>query len=252
MIAPFKDNFSKQAGTYVKYRPTYPAGLFEFLSTLTKGHNLAWDCGTGNGQSAVSLANYYQQVYATDPSGQQIKNALLHPQITYKVEKAEHCALADNTVDIITVAQALHWFDFDTFYATAKRVLKQDGIIAVWCYGLPNISTEIDAIVKHFHDDVIGEFWQAENRLIEKEYKTIPFPFEEIEHPAFQMQKVFSLHELFGLFESWSATQRYIDAHGNNPVKEVEQQLQKLWGNRDDKKTFTWNIILKLGKNISG
>jgi SAM-dependent methyltransferase len=251
MMTQFKDNFSKQSGIYLKYRPTYPAELFQYLSSLTQDHNLAWDCGTGNGQSAISLTQYYKAVYATDPSEQQIKNALPNSKITYKVEKAEQPGLEDNTVDLITIAQAIHWFDFDKFYTEVKRVLKKEGIIAAWAYGLPGISPEIDPVLKHFHDEIIGEFWQNENRLIDKEYSTIPFPFKQLSPPHFKICKSLSLNDLLGLVSSWSAVQRFIDQNSYNPVEELEGQLLKLWGNRDHNKEVTWNLILKIGQNAN-
>lgn len=243
----FKDNFSKQSAAYQKYRPSYPKEMFTFLSSLATNHNLAWDCGTGNGQSAVSLANYFKKVYATDPSAEQISNAALNPKITYKVEKAESSSLINNSVDLITVAQALHWFDFEKFYSEVKRVLKPEGIIAVWTYSLPKISSEIDKIILHFHDNIVGEFWQKENQLVSEEYKTIPFPFKEIKTPSFLFQKEITLNDLKGLLMSWSATQRYKDQKGSEPLLAIENDLQNLWRNVDETKLATWTIFLKVG-----
>ncbi|MEO8399023.1 MAG: class I SAM-dependent methyltransferase [Ignavibacteriaceae bacterium] len=249
-MANFKDNFSKQSNEYLKYRPTYPIELFEYLSSLTKGHELAWDCGTGNGQAALSLTNYYKKVIATDPSEQQIKNAAIHPKITYKIERAEHTDLKENSVDLITVAQAIHWFNFDEFYAEAKRVLKSNGIIAVWTYALPLISKEIDEIVKDFHDNIVGEFWQYENQLVIEEYAAVPFPFPQLSTPIFKIQKNLSLNDLLGFVNTWSALQRFIDAKGYNPIAKLEEKLSKFWSNADEEKVTDWRIILKVGRNI--
>jgi ubiquinone/menaquinone biosynthesis C-methylase UbiE len=244
----FKDNFSKQSGTYLKYRPTYPPELFEYLAAVAPDRILAWDCGTGNGQAAIGLARYFDQVLATDPSIQQIEKASPHPNIVYKVGKAEKCELSDHSADLITVAQALHWFNFDLFYAEAKRVLKKNGIMAAWAYGLPIIEPEIDRLIRYFHDEVLGDLWQPENRLIEKEYTTIPFPFEPVAMPDFYMEKQFSPDELVGLVRSWSATQRYMDQKGKDPVPELEQQLLQYWKNPVTRKTAKWKLILKLGR----
>lgn len=247
----FKDNFSKQAETYQKFRPSYPTELFEFLSSIVGNHDLAWDCGTGNGQSAVSLTKYFENVHATDPSEQQIKNATAHKKIIYKVEAAEKTSLSNNSVDLITVAQAVHWFDFNEFYAEVKRVLKREGVIAIWAYGLPKIDTEIDKMIKNFHDNIVGEFWQEENRLIEKEYTTIPFPFQEIQAPTFSIQKEITLIELIGLLKTWSATQKYIDTYSVNPIDIIENELHQLWDENNSKKMATWKLILKVGKKSS-
>lgn len=244
----FKDHFSKQAEIYVQYRPTYPKELFTYLASLMREHSLAWDCGTGNGQSAVQLAEFYEQVVATDPSEQQIQNAIAHEQINYKVERAEETTLADRSVDLITVAQALHWFDFDRFYTEVKRVLKKDGVLAVWAYGVPSVSTELDPLIRNFHDEVVGEFWQKENKLIDKEYETIPFPFQTVPTPSFHIRKQWTRTELLGHFRTWSATQKFIDKYGKDPLEELETEFAKHWENRDEVKEVSWKLILKIGK----
>ncbi len=247
-MKPFTDNFSKQSNSYQKFRPTYPKELFAFLSSQTDEHDLAWDCGTGNGQSAVGLADFYKSVYATDPSEAQINNATQNPKIIYKVEIAEKSSLEDKSVDILTVAQAIHWFDFDKFYTEAKRVLKENGVIAVWTYTLPSITIEIDALIQHFHDNIVGAFWQAENKLVENEYKTIPFPFEVIPSSDFTIHKQISRHDLVGLLRSWSATQKYIDKHDQNPIDQIDSELLTFWPD-DQEKSTSWKLILKLGRN---
>lgn len=243
----FKDHFSKQAGIYVQYRPTYPKELYAYLASLMKDHFLAWDCGTGNGQSAVQLTEFYEQVYASDPSEQQIRNGIQHEQITYKVESAEQTTLKDQSVDLVTVAQAVHWFDFDRFYTEVKRVLKEDGIIAVWAYGVPLVSPELDPFIRNFHDNVIGEFWQKENKMIENEYVAVPFPFEPIAAPAFHIRKHWTRQELLGHFRTWSATQKYIDKYNINPLGKLEEELAEYW-NETEKKDVIWKLILKVGK----
>ncbi|WDO12359.1 class I SAM-dependent methyltransferase [Flavobacterium sp. WW92] len=245
----FKDNFSKQAAVYSKFRPMYPRELFEFLGSLTTEHRLAWDCGTGNGQSAVQLAGFFERVYATDPSAEQISNAFAHEKITYRVENAEApSGLDDNSVDLITVAQAVHWFDFDLFYAQVRRVLKPEGILAVWAYGIPAVNSELDAIIRDFHDNIVGEFWLAENRLIDKEYATIPFPFEEIKVPEFFIRKQATLEEALGHFRSWSATQKYIDRYARDPISSLRERLQEYWGDTATEKEITWKLIVRVGK----
>ncbi len=244
----FKDEFSTRANEYAKYRPIYPAELFQFLSSVAADHELAWDCGTGNGQSAIGLAKYFQQVYATDPSESQIENAFTHEKVNYKVEPAELCTLPHHSVDIITVAQAIHWFDHERFYATTKRVMKKDAIIAAWAYGLPFISHDIDNIIRNFHDNVVGDHWQDENRMIDNEYKTLPFPFEELQAPTFFMKKRSSLEELMGHVTTWSATKRFIAAGNADPVPILREQLGRHWMAADTKE-LSWQLILKIGKN---
>jgi SAM-dependent methyltransferase len=247
-MTKFKDNFSKQATVYYRFRPTYPKELFEYLSGLTEKHKLAWDCGTGNGQSADMLAEFYEKVYATDPSSEQINNAVPNEKITYKVEKAESPELSNASVDLITVAQAVHWFDLDRFYRAAKRVLKPNGIIAIWAYGIPQISDELDPIIKDFHDNTLGAFWQPENKLIEQEYRTLPFPFTAIDAPAFYIQKYLDLNELLGHFRSWSATQKYIEKFDKDPLRTLRQIFSEYWEDEEIEKEVVWKLILRIGK----
>jgi SAM-dependent methyltransferase len=247
-MATFKDNFSKQSDIYVKYRPLYPLELYAYLSSLTPEHKVAWDCGTGNGQAAIGLAEFFDQIIATDPSEQQIGNSLKNQRIKYCVEKAENSSVETNSIDLLTVANALHWFDFNTFYTEAKRVLKTNGIIAAWAYGNPEISSEIDPIINHFHDFILKDYWLAENRLVENEYKTIPFPFEEIDSPSFYYKKPMALNGLIGLLNTWSATQRFIDKNGFSPTEQLNHELLKIW-NDGSEKIFTWKLILKVGKH---
>jgi ubiquinone/menaquinone biosynthesis C-methylase UbiE len=244
----FKDHFSKQAEIYVQYRPTYPKELFDYLAALTPQHDLAWDCGTGNGQSAVQLTAYFDQVYATDPSEKQINHAIQHEQVSYQVESAEKSGLKDFSADLITVAQAVHWFDFDLFYAEVKRVLKPDGIIAVWAYGVPSVSETLDPLIRNFHDNVVGEFWQKENRMIDDEYQNLPFPFQAISAPEFYIRKHWTRKELLGHFATWSATQKSRDKYGKDPVEALENELAKCWIDENEVKEVSWKLILKVGK----
>lgn len=247
-MSVFKDYFSKQSDIYAKYRPQYPQELYAFLASQTVAHDKVWDCGTGNGQAAIDLTKHYQEVFATDPSEQQIQHSTPHPQVRYKVEKAEQPSLADQSVDLITVANAMHWFELDVFYAEAKRVLKKGGILAAWSYALPFISEEIDPIVYEFHHGILDDYWVAENRLVEKEYSTIPFPFRELTHPDFYSYKQMNLEDTIGYFNTWSAVQRFITKHDVNPTIQLAEELSAVWGNPETERTFRWKLALKIGR----
>ena len=244
----FKDNFSKHSDIYLKYRPHYPVGLFSYLSSLTAQHDLAWDCGTGNGQAAIALTGFYDIVVATDPSGQQINNAIPHHKVCYKVEKAEHSSIPSHTADLLTIANALHWFDFDLFYKEANRVLKPGGIIAAWCYEVPTISPAINPILRHYHDHTLNNYWQPENRLVEKGYATLTFPYDIIDAPIFYCEKDMCLDDLIGYLNTWSATQRHIAATGTNPTNELKVMLEKVWGDAKTIKNVSWRLFLKVGR----
>lgn len=247
----FKDHFSGHSVDYARFRPDYPQTLFQYLSGLAPANNVAWDCATGNGQAAYSLARYFEQVIATDASRQQIENARPHPAIQYRVEPAEHTSITDNSVDLITVAQALHWFEFDAFFSECNRVLKPEGILAVIAYSFLNIQTDIDALLNEFYHRVIGPYWPAERRYIDEGYASVPFPFEVIHPPAFEMSREWSLDELGGYLRTWSATQHYIQDRGTDPVVQVLEELQSLWGPRQQTKTVRWPLTLKIGRYTS-
>lgn len=251
-MAQFKDNFSQQSDIYVKYRPQYPVELYTYLSSLTAEHVLVWDCGTGNGQAAIGLATCYDQVIATDPSEQQIRNCLPHDKVKYLVEKAENNSFPTHSADLLTIANALHWFDFDIFYQEAYRVLKPNGVIAAWAMGVPSISPEIDKIIQHFHDHTLNDYWLAENRLVEKGYATIPFPFQLISSPDFFCEKRMNLHDLTGYLNTWSATQRFINQQGFNPTEQVMKELAKVWEDASLEKTLVWKLVLKVGRISNG
>lgn len=247
-MAAFKDNFSKQSDIYVKYRPVYPDALYEFLAELTPGHELAWDCGTGNGQAAIGLAAHYKRVIATEPSEQQLANAIPHERVQYIAEPAEHSSLASHSADLVTVANALHWFHFDEFYAEVRRVLKPGGIIAAWSYPTPIVSPEVDEVISHYHDVLLNGYWRYENELVNLGYTTLPFPFAEIESPAYTMNKEMSIDDVIGYISTWSGTQRYISENQTNPTHAVRARLLAVWGKPGTTKTVTWKLALKTGR----
>lgn len=246
-MSDFKDHFSSQSTSYRKYRPEYPSRLFEFLSGMCTAHDLAWDCATGNGQAARGFASHFDQVYATDASGSQIKNAYGSENIEFVVADAGCSGLKDSTVDLVTVAQALHWLDLDAFYSEVKRVLKPGGVLAVWSYQGMEIDPEIDPIILHYYNNVVGDFWPPERVYVEDRYSTLNFPFTKLKVPSFKMEVNWSLDHLVGYLESWSSTNRYILDRAENPLVELREKLVKVWGDNEFKKG-SWPIALIVGK----
>jgi len=244
----FKDHFSGHAADYARYRPAYPDKLFDYLASLTPSQDLAWDCATGSGQAAHALATYFDQVIATDASARQIENALPHPTIDYRVEPAEATSIESDSLDLITVAQALHWFNFDSYFTECQRVLKKNGIIAIIAYSFLNIEPEIDAVLSDFYHQTIGPYWPEERKYIDEAYASIPFPFQTISPAHFKMSREWSLDELGGYLRTWSATQHYIQERGQDPVPAVLEKLAAPWGAVQEKKTVNWPLILKIGR----
>lgn len=242
-----KDNFSRQAETYSKHRPGYPKELFDFIINKIDQRNNVWDCGTGNGQTAKELSNYFQNVFATDISEKQIQQAEKKENIFYSIQSAEKTSFTENTFDLITVSQALHWFDLDKFYTEVKRTVKPNGWIAVWTYTLPSISPEIDELVhKKFYHKMLGEYWDAERKLVDEKYKTISFPFKEIHCPAFEIKLDWTINDLSGYLNSWSALQKFIIANHYNPVDEFMKEIKPIWKQETMKAVFP--LYLRMGQ----
>jgi ubiquinone/menaquinone biosynthesis C-methylase UbiE len=245
--AAFEDNFSKQADAYARYRPQYPAALYEWIASIAPGHDRVWDCGTGSGQAAIGLTQYFDHVIATDPSANQIANATRHPQIEYRVAPAEESGLGDQSVDAVTVALALHWFDLDRFYPEVKRVLKPGGVIAAWCYYLPQIAPEIDQVVADYDGVVLRDYWSPRIQPLRKHYRTLPFPFHELTAPEFAIEMRWTLADLIGYLHSWSGAQAYQDAHGTNPLEFIQRDLSAAWDDADQREV-RWPLFVRAGR----
>jgi len=204
------DNFSNDAAGYAAFRPESPEGIFDLLYSHVSCFDAAWDCGTGNGQVATKLAERFKVVYATDISEEQLKQGPAKDNIIYRKERAERTSLTPQSIDLITIAQAIHWFDFDTFYKEVKRIARPGAVIAAWTYSLLRVSTSIDLVIDHLYYDITYPYWDKERKLVDAAYRTIPFPFEEIEAPAFLIEKRLNLQQLTGYLTTWSGVKHYI------------------------------------------
>lgn len=244
----YTDHFGTLTQNYLDFRPTYPRELFQYLTELVSEKNLAWDCGTGNGQAAFMLANTFTQVIATDINQTQLNVAMKKENIRYICCPADKTPLENNSVDLITVAQAIHWFDFEEFYLEVKRVLKPNGVIAIWCYSLGSITRELDTIIHRFYQDILEDCWPKERRYIDEEYKTIPFPFHEIPSPTFIIEKLMMFSQLMGYLSTWSALKEYQKRYHKNPLEEMRGELQHAWGDAHEH-VMRWPLHLRVGKN---
>lgn len=249
MGGTFKDHFSQQAPDYARYRPNYPPALFAWLAQVAPSTETAWDCGTGSGQAAVGLAAHFGHVIATDPSSSQLEHAERHPRVDYRVASAEVSLLDTASVDLVTVAQAIHWFDLDRFYAEAKRVLKPGGGVAAWTYTLLDVEAGIDELLTDFYRNVVGPYWPPERRMVDDRYRSLPFPFEPIAPPAFEIGTEWSRDDLLGYLGTWSATRAYIKAKGADPLIEFARRLAPLWPDPALVKALRWPLHLRVGRH---
>ena len=244
----FEDHFSEYAREYAKNRPHYPGELFEYLASIAPSRKLAWDCGTGNGQAAQALARHFERVVATDASQDQIAQTVAHERIDYRVERAEDVSLEDHSVDLITVATAVHWFDLEPFYQVVRRVGRPDGVLAVWTYHSAVINASIDPILEYYYADVLAGYWPERFHFLADRYQTLPFPFEEYHPPKFEMRAGWELGQLVGFLDSWSATRRYQKERGQNPINMIWQNLSELWGEPGQLRTIRWPLYLRVGR----
>ena len=246
-----RDYFSAQAAEYARYRPHYPAALFAYLAGVAPGHRLAWDCATGNGQTAVPLATYFTRVIATDLSATQIAHAEQHERVEYRVARAEASGLEPSSAELITVSQALHWFDLDPFYREANRVLVPNGVLAVSSYGSGTLDDPVlSAIFSHFEWTTLGAYWPPRREFVGEALRSLPFPFAELQAPEFSLQAEWTLEQLVGYARSWSATAKYVAEHANDPTPALAKALGTAWGDPGRARTVRWPFVVRVGRRI--
>ena len=241
--------FASVAREYANFRPGYPPELFAWLARAAPARGAVWDCGCGSGQASLALAEHFGHVFATDVSAEQIAAARPHARVRYSVAPAEKSGLASQSVDLVTVAQALHWFDVETFYIEARRVARTDALLAVWNYPRPEfIDSALDRIFLDFYRDVVGAYWPAERRHIEANYKTLPFPFEELPHPSFGLMLDWNFEQVLGYVSSWSATTRYRQAVGQDPLPQLRATLGPAWPGEGTRARIRMPIGLRVAR----
>lgn len=242
----FQDHFSSKAATYAKARPKYPVALFDFLARHAPGRGLAWDCGTGNGQAAVALAGHFQRVIATEPSAAQLAEAAPHARVVY-VQSAETLPdVRDGTVDLITAAQAAHWFDLGVFYPEVRRVARPGALLAIWNYGICRIGPELDVLIGRFYGETVGRYWPPERRHAESGYRELEFPFPEIPLPAIDLEVTWTAEEFATYLRTWSAVTRYAQDKGHDPVADFAPELRQAWG--EGLRRVTWPLGGRIGR----
>jgi ubiquinone/menaquinone biosynthesis C-methylase UbiE len=241
--------FSGEAPQYAHLRPTYPTELFDYLSVTVPSTRCAWDCATGNGQSAIHLVDYFDHVIATDESKEMIAQAPQHRRITYRVAKAKDSGLEDLSVDLVAVATAIHWFDLDRFYEEVKRVVRLGGVIAAWTYFVPVFDNAIDDIIRRLVHDILGEYWDKRVHYAAEGLSTLPFPFEPMKEPvpSFESKMQWNMEDLLGYFETWSASEEYLKERGIHSTELIKNDLVAEWGPDNQTRELHFPLHLRIG-----
>jgi len=248
MVGAFKDHFSVGSAEYAAYRPHYPPELADRLARLAPATGLALDCGCGSGQLAVLLASRFDRVVAIDASAAQLAAAVPHPRIDYRHAAAETCGLEDRSVDLVTAAQAAHWFDHAAFWCEARRVLRPGGALVLVAYGIIEADGAVGDVLGAFYHDVLGPFWPAERRLVETGYRTLEFPFAEEPAPSLAMRAEWPLAALLGYVGTWSAVRRATAALGAAPMDELARALAGHWGDPARRREIRWPLGMRVGR----
>lgn len=251
MDKQFKDYFSGASDEYKLFRPRYPTELYHYLAGTTPANQLAYDVGCGNGQAACALAEHFEVVHASDASATQIEQAQSRANVVYRVSPAETIACSDGTLDLVTVAQAIHWFQHDAFFKEVERALKPGGVLAAWGYQLLYTNTPLDDVVNDFHDNLIGPYWPAERKLLDDSYSRITFPYPRENAPRFQMTASWTFNHLVGYLNTWSAVKQYEQANGKNPIEMYFSELKSAWGDTGRSQQICWPLILYVGRKPS-
>ena len=242
------DHFSSVSAAYSAFRPRYPAALIDFFVSLAPRRDVAWDCGAGSGQATADIARHFDFVVGTDLSAEQLSRASKDPKIGWAACAAERAAIRSNAVDAVAVAQALHWFAHDAFYAEVKRVASGPDVpIVAWAYAAPRMEGDVGEVLRRFMFEDIGAHWPPERKYVDTEYRTIPFPFERLETPPFALENEWTLPQIVGYMRSMSATARYLKANGVDPVVAVAEELGALWGD-DVPRRIVWPVIVLAGR----
>jgi SAM-dependent methyltransferase len=245
--ANFSDHYSSVATSYARFRPRYPPALFAWLAENCPRRELAWDCATGNGQAALALAAHFVRVVASDASAAQIACAEAHPRVTRRVALAEAPALPAASVDLVTVAQALHWFDLESFWREVAQVLRPPGLVAIWCYQLFSCSPEVDRVIARFYREIVGAYWPPERAILERGYGDVAFPFAELAPPRLAMEADWTFLHLFGYLGTWSAVRRYLATVGEDPRERIRAELEVAWG-AAERQRLRWPLLVRVGR----
>ncbi len=248
MASTFQDHFSSHASSYATFRPRYPAALGSIIAAHAQGVECVVECGAGNGQLSHQLVQHFNHVVATDASAQQISHAKPHPRISFQVANASALPLADHSVDAVTVAQAVHWFALDAFYDEVRRVSKPGGLLALITYAEAELDGEVQRLLHQFNRITLAPYWPKERLLVETGYRTLPFPFTQIEVEPLTMEAHWSFHQFVGYVQTWSAVRALEKAGKDVLMQQFSAELKEAWGDPQTIRAIRWPVTLKFGR----
>ncbi len=243
-------HFDKCSDFYKAGRPGYPEELFGYLHSLCEDHELAWDAGCGTGQATVALAKYFRRVIGTDISHSQIGNAEKHERVEYSVQPAEKTDIEEGSVDLVTVATALHWFEHHRFWREVKRVLKPEGVFAAWGYSWFKIDEKLDHTLKKVLLEKIEPFWPEKNKLLWDGYRGLEIPLEKISGPTYRLILNWNFRQLFQYLESWSAVDKAKSEYGSQFIEKVKEDVLSAWGDEEEEKEVSMDVVTTVHRNV--
>lgn len=239
-----KDLFSNHSLGYKQARPNYSIQIVKEILKHVPQRNVAWDCGAGSGQFTQLLAPYFDHVVASDISEAQLQQAPYFENVSYQLQAAEQSNLPAQSIDLVTVAQAIHWFDFDAFYKEVKRVLKLQGVFAAIGYGLVEVQdAAVNSLVQQLYFETLSGYWDSERRYIDELYQTIPFPFNEQAVAEMHLQYQWSPQQLLSYLRTWSALKHYQDKNEHDPLQSISNALKVA----PEKLDVTFPVLLRVG-----
>lgn len=248
-MAAFKDHFSQVADAYAHWRPTYPDALFDAITAVVPASAAVWEPGCGSGQATRGLSARFAHVHATDPSAAQIEQHWAKVgqanNVSLAVEPGEATALPDRSVDLVAVAQALHWFERPRFFAECERVLRPGAVLAAWTYQDMVFNDGLEVAADAFRAE-IAPYWPSERAEVDAGYADYAWPFPALPAPSLWLAAEWTLPQLLGYLGSLSATVRCRAANGSDPVETHAAAIAQAWGEPAQVRTMRWPLILHL------
>lgn len=243
------NKFLHEPMRYADYRPQYPESLFEYLQTLTSKNSKVLECGAGSGQATIGLSSHFNYIISTEPSFELLLKAKPLSHVYYIQSSAEQLPIHSTSINLVCIAQAIHWFRLHDFYSEVKRVLKPGGVITAWCYNQSEIEPAIDKVINKIYVKITSsQNLSRERQYLYEHYQTLLFPFDRIPSPSFSITMSWNLMQLLGYISTWPSILEYQKRFNIDLISEIKDELIFLWGDSSTEKLITWPIYLLVGR----